>query len=48
MKKITVLVLHLGYGGIEKSVTSLVNELVNNYEIEIVSLYKLYDKPLFE
>lgn len=48
MKKITVLVLHLGYGGIEKSVTSLVNELVNDYEIEIVSLYKLYDKPLFE
>lgn len=48
MKKITILCLHLGYGGIEKAVTSLANILVNDYEVEIVSTYKLYEVPAFE
>lgn len=48
MKKITILCLHLGYGGIERAISTLSNILVKNYEIEIVSTYKLYDKPAFE
>lgn len=45
MKKLTILALHLGYGGIENAVSSLANNLCNTYDIEIVSVYKLYDKP---
>ena len=45
MKKIIIPVLHLSYGGIEKAVTSLANELVNNYQVEIISLYKIHNKP---
>lgn len=48
MKKITILSLHLGYGGVEKSISSLSNMLVEKYEVEIISVYKLYDKPVFE
>ena len=47
-KKITFFTLHLGYGGIEKAVSSLANELCNYYDIEIVATYKLYDKPVFK
>ena len=49
-KKITILALHLGYGGVEKAITSLANSLAktNKYDIEIVSIYRLYEKPVFE
>ena len=47
MKKVTILSLHLGFGGIEKSVSSLANMLIDKYDVEIVSVYKLYDKPSF-
>ena len=47
MKKVTILSLHLGFGGIEKSVVALANILCENYEVEIVSTYRLYDKPSF-
>ena len=41
-KKILILALHLGYGGVEKSIASLANLLANNnYEVEIASIYKL-------
>jgi len=39
--KITYLALHLGYGGIESSIVNQVNTLVNDYEVEIVSFYRL-------
>ena len=45
MKKITILALHLGYGGIEKAISSLSNSLCEEYDIEIISTYKLYDNP---
>lgn len=48
MKKISILSLHLGYGGIEKSVVSLANMLCDTYKVEIACCYKLYDKPAFE
>lgn len=49
-KKIAILSLHLGYGGVEKAIVSLANSLakLNKYEIEIVSIYKLYEKSVFD
>ena len=47
MKKIVFLVLHLGYGGVEKAVINQANILSKAYQVEIVSLYKLYDVPPF-
>lgn len=46
MKKVVILALHLGYGGIERAITDLANILIDNYEVKIVSTYKLYDKPV--
>ncbi|MEG0909715.1 MAG: hypothetical protein RSH78_05085 [Bacilli bacterium] len=48
MKKITILALHLGVGGIEKYISSLCKMLENDYEIKVISTYKKYDKPKFE
>jgi N-acetylglucosaminyldiphosphoundecaprenol N-acetyl-beta-D-mannosaminyltransferase len=48
MKKVTILALHLGYGGIERAITDLANNLVEDYNVTIVSTYKLYDKPVNE
>lgn len=47
MKKISILSLHLGFGGIEKSVAALANILCENYDVEIACTYKLYEKPAF-
>ncbi len=47
MKKISILSLHLGYGGIEKCVTTLANILCTRYEVEIATCYRLYEKPAF-
>ena len=46
MKRVTILALHLGYGGIERAISDLANSLVNDYIVEIVSTYKVYDKPI--
>jgi glycosyltransferase involved in cell wall biosynthesis len=48
VKKITILALHLGYGGVEKAIATLSNILVENYEVEIISVYKLFNKPVFD
>lgn len=47
MKKITFLMLHLNYGGIEKQVTTLANELSKKYDIEIISLYNILNGKSF-
>jgi glycosyltransferase involved in cell wall biosynthesis len=47
MKKITILALHLGYGGIESSICNLANVLCDTYDITILVTYKLYDQPVF-
>lgn len=49
-KKIAILSLHLGYGGVERAITSLANSLakLDKYDIEIVSVYKLYEEPVFD
>ena len=47
MKKIKILALHLGTGGIENSIASLSNMLVEKYDVEIITTYKLEEKPAF-
>ncbi len=47
MKKISILALHLGSGGIERITTMLANSLCNDYKVEIVSTYKIFNKPFF-
>ena len=39
-KKIAILALHMGYGGVENVIANKANMLVNNYDVEIISLYK--------
>lgn len=39
--KISFLLLHLGYGGIESSTINTANSLCDDYDIEIMSFYKL-------
>ncbi len=48
MKKVSILSLHLGYGGIEKCVVNLANILCQRYDTEIAVVYQLYDTSVFE
>ena len=48
MKKVTILALHMGYGGIENAIASLANLLCEKYDVEILSVYRLYNEPVFE
>ena len=48
MKKVTILALHLGYGGIENAIATLANQLCTKYEVEILSVYRLYNEPVFD
>ena len=45
--KISIYALHLGYGGVEKYISSLCKMLEDNYEIEVISTYKVLDRPAF-
>ena len=45
--KISIYALHLGFGGVEKYVITLANMLADVHEVEIVSTYKMQDKPAF-
>ncbi len=49
MKKITFLMLHLNYGGLEKQTITLVNELAKlpEYKIKIISVYDLLNGKSF-
>lgn len=47
-KKVTILALHLGTGGIEKYVSDLSKMLSPKYNVEVISTYKLDDKPDFD
>ena len=48
MKKITIISLHLGVGGIEKYISGLCKMLKDNFKINLVITYKLNDKPSFD
>ena len=47
MKKITILMLHLQHGGIEKQTIALANELCNYYDVQIVSTYNMLKEPAY-
>lgn len=46
-KKLSILSLHLGYGGIERAIIAVANVLCNYYDVELAVCYKLYDVPAF-
>lgn len=46
--KITILALHLSTGGVEKYLSSLCKMLEKDYDIEIISTYKIGEKPAFD
>ena len=48
MKKITILALHLSTGGVEMAIANLSNILVKKYDVEIISTYRITDKPAFK
>lgn len=48
MKKIAILGLHLGYGGVEQAIVNQANMLCDTYEVELVIFYKLLEKPAFK
>ena len=43
--KVSIVALHLGYGGIEKFISSLTQMI--DKDIDIISVYMLYDEPAF-
>lgn len=47
MKKITILLLHMQHGGIEKQTISLANALSEKYEVEIISTYSMLAEPAY-
>ena len=47
MKKITFLALHLSYGGIEKCISDVANLLSSDFDIEILSTYKITE-PVYK
>ncbi len=47
MKKITILMLHLLHGGIEKQTITLANELCDKYNVEIISTYSMKSEPAY-
>ena len=46
-KEVTILALHLGHGGVEKYISSLSLMLEDNYDINIISTYKLSKEPVY-
>ena len=47
MKKISILGLHLNYGGIERAIINEANALSTKYDVELAISYKLRDFPAF-
>lgn len=48
MKKLSILALHLSYGGVEKAISDLANALSDSFEVEIISTYKILEKPAYD
>ena len=46
-KKITILMLHLLHGGIERQTAIFANELVKKYQVEIISTYSMKKEPAY-
>ena len=46
-KKITILMLHMQYGGIERQTILFANELCKKYDVEIISTYSMKKEPAY-
>lgn len=44
MKKISILGLHLGYGGVEQAIVNLANILCEDYQVKLVVTYQVLEK----
>lgn len=44
-RKVSILALHLGYGGVENVICNIANMLSDDFEVEIISLYKKKQIP---
>ena len=47
MKLVTILLLHMQHGGIEKQTITFANELVKKYRVNIISMYDMNSKPAY-
>lgn len=47
MSKISILGLHLGYGGVEQSIITQANILSEKHDVELVITYQVLDNPAF-
>lgn len=47
MKSITILLLHMQHGGIEKQTITLANELCKRYKVNIISTYSMKKEPAY-
>lgn len=47
MKKITILLLHMQHGGIEKQTIALANALSKRYKVKIISTYSMLKAPAY-
>ena len=47
-RKIVILMLHLQHGGIERQTILFANQLVNKYDVEIISVYSMKKEPAYE
>ena len=47
MKKVSLLALHLNYGGVEKAIINQANMLCEDFDVELAVTYKIEDKPAF-
>ena len=43
MKKISILGLHLNYGGVEEAIVSQANMLCERFDVELAIIYKIND-----
>ncbi len=46
--KVAILAMHLGFGGVENAICNIASNLVDKYEVEIISLYKNKEKIPFK
>lgn len=47
MKKVTIMALHLNYGGVEKFICDLANTFSSDYQVVIATTYRLCDRAFF-
>ncbi len=47
MKSITILLLHMQHGGIEKQTITLANQLAKKYRVDIISTYSMNKEPAY-